>query len=76
MLLVVHLHPVDRCVRHPSPLAPCRTSARHLFWSIGWPVRETQLINRARVEDDPTQPEYQARRTGVPKVAEQQRLFE
>jgi hypothetical protein len=39
---------------------------QRVYWSMNWPVRETQLINRVRVEDDPTQPEYEARRAGVP----------
>ena len=38
---------------------------------MGWPVRETELINKARVEDDPTQPEYRlSRRREKPQQLE------
>jgi hypothetical protein len=41
---------------------------------MGWPIRETELINRASVEDDPTQPEY--RRSRRRDAVRQLELFE
>jgi len=53
-----------RCVVLRCPPAPGNPPYRKLrlngyvYWSIGWPVPEMVLINRARVEDYPSQPEF------------------